>query len=222
MAQRRQEDLGFDHEEAMRHLRRVDRRFAPVIERAGPIAFRPETMGTPFASLSHAIVYQQLNGTAAGAIYNRVKALFGKRSFPSPKDIAGVQPRLLRMAGLSRAKVLAIKDLARKVLDGTVPSAAHLRRMSDEEIIEHLTQVRGIGRWTVEMLLIFQLGRPDVLPVGDYGVRQGYQILFRTRELPKPSELADIGERWRPYRTAASWYLWRALTQHRETKRNGE
>ncbi len=213
--------LTLDPKIAVRHLRRVDPRFAPVIDRAGPLALEPDRRLNPFASLSRAIVYQQLNGTAARSIYERVKTTIGGTTFPSPQQIVDAPSRMLRRAGLSRAKVLAIKDLARKVLDGTVPGAARLRRMTDEEIVEHLTQVRGIGRWTVEMLLIFQLCRPDVLPVHDYGVQQGFAIIARARKLPKPKELEAMGERWRPYRTAASWYLWRAVEQERARKRNG-
>jgi DNA-3-methyladenine glycosylase II len=138
-------------------------------------------------------------------------ALFRPRRFPFPGDVLLAPDEALRAAGLSRAKVAALKDLASKTIDGTVPSLRVLRRMEEEEIVERLTRVRGVGRWTVEMLLIFRLGRPDVLPAGDYGIRKGYARTFRVHALPTPRQILRRGERWRPYRTVASWYLWRAL-----------
>ncbi|HYP53136.1 MAG TPA: hypothetical protein VEQ42_06325, partial [Pyrinomonadaceae bacterium] len=155
------------------------------------------------------IVYQQLHGTAAAAIHGRVLALFGGRL--RPEDVLGARDEVLRGAGLSGAKLAALRDLAAKTADGTVPTLARLRRMPDEEIIGRLTQVRGLGRWTAEMLLIFSLGRPDVLPVGDFAVRKGFALAWGLKESPKPKELTEYGERWRPYRSVASWYLWRAV-----------
>jgi 3-methyladenine DNA glycosylase/8-oxoguanine DNA glycosylase len=140
-----------------------------------------------------------------------VLALYHPRSHPRPEDILATPDDRLRGAGLSRNKTLAVKDLAAKSLDGTVPTLARLKRLDDEEIVERLSSVRGVGRWTVEMLLIFRLGRPDVLPATDYGVRKGFQRTFRTRGLPSSAQVLKRGERWRPYRSIASWYLWRSL-----------
>lgn len=168
-------------------------------------------MQSPFAALAEAIVYQQLTGRAAATIHGRVLALFRPRRVLSPDDVLVAPQDALRAAGLSRAKIAALKDLAAKTRDGTVPPLRHLRKMGEEEIIERLTRVRGVGRWTVEMLLIFRLGRPDVLPAGDYGIRKGFARAFRTRALPTPRQVLRRGELWRPYRTTASWYLWRAL-----------
>ena len=200
----------FDPQVALAHLTNVDSALARLIEAAGPFRMEIRTMHSPFEALARNIVYQQLNGTAAAAIHARVLALFGKKQL-RPQQILDASDEALRGAGLSRNKLEALRDLAAKTLDGTVPTLARLKRMGDEEIIERLTQVRGIGRWTVEMLLMSRLGRPDVLPVGDYGVRKGFSIVYRTEGLPTPGELARYGERWRPYRTVASWYMWRAV-----------
>jgi 3-methyladenine DNA glycosylase/8-oxoguanine DNA glycosylase len=157
------------------------------------------------------IVYQQLTGKAAATILARAIRVCGPRRFPTPRQLLAVAPERLREAGLSTAKTAALRDLAQKTLDGTVPSLARIRRMPDEEIVERLTTVRGIGRWTVEMLLIFRLGRADVLPVTDLGVRKGFGLVFRRGRMPEPSVMFRRGERWKPYRSVASWYLWRAL-----------
>ena len=153
----------------------------------------------------------ELSGKAAATILGRMVALFRPRRFPRPEDLLEASEERLRSAGISRGKAAALKDLAAKALDGTVPPLAKLQKMSDDEIVEQLTAVRGIGRWTVEMLLIFRLGRPDVLPVDDYGVRKGFGIFRGKKELPSKEELQKYGERWRPYRSVASWYMWRAL-----------
>jgi 3-methyladenine DNA glycosylase/8-oxoguanine DNA glycosylase len=203
---------GFDPCVAVEHLRDADAALARVMDAVGP--FRLELKNTPniFGALAEAIVYQQLTGKAAATIYGRVCALFPRpRQGPTAEKLLGVSDEELRAAGLSRAKLLSLRDLARKTVDGGIPTLAEVRRMEDAAIIERLTQVRGIGRWTVEMLLIFRLGRPDVLPADDYGVRKGFMITFKKRELPVRKELDERGERWRPYRTVASWYLWRAV-----------
>ncbi len=198
-----------DSDAVIRALCAVDPKFAPLIDRAGPYRLHVEQLSSPFQALAESIVYQQLTGKAAATIHGRLVALFpGKRL--TPLRLLDTHHRRLRGAGLSRAKVLALKDLAAKTLDRTVPTLAKLHDMPDAEIIEHLTAVRGIGQWTVEMLLIFRLGRPDILPVTDYGVRKGYARFFGGGKLPSPKYLARRGERWRPYRTAAAWYLWRA------------
>jgi DNA-3-methyladenine glycosylase II len=202
--------LCFDAVDAVRFLSGTDPTLARLIGVVGPFRMEVRTMQNPFEALARNIVYQQLNGTAAATIHSRVVALFGGRRL-RPKDILEAEEQALRSAGLSRNKLGALKDLAAKTLDGTVPTMTGLKRMSDEEIIERLIQVRGIGRWTVEMLLMFRLGRPDVLPVGDYGVRKGFSLAYRTQRMPTPKELACYGERWRPYRTVASWYMWRAV-----------
>ena len=173
----------------------------------------------PFEALAESIAYQQLSGKAAATIWKRVRALYPRRKNLDPKLILKTPDETLRAAGLSRSKVLALKDLATKTLDGIVPTGRALARMSDDEIIERLTQVRGIGRWTVEMLLLFDLGRLDVWPVGDYGVQKGYAKTFGKRKLPKPKQLMKVGEQWRPYRSVAAWYFWRALDQPEKTNR---
>jgi 3-methyladenine DNA glycosylase/8-oxoguanine DNA glycosylase len=196
---------------AARALARADPPLRRLIERVGPCRLRLDAIQSPFASLAESIVYQQLTGHAAATIHRRFVALFRPRRFPSPDAVLAAPDEALRGAGLSRAKIAALKDLARRTIDGTVPPLRILRRMDEEEIVERLTRVRGVGRWTAEMLLIFRLGRPDVLPAGDYGIRKGFRLALRTRALPTPRQVLRRGERWRPYRTVASWYLWRAL-----------
>lgn len=207
----RSDGLAFDPDAACRHLAEADPELGRLIARVGQFTMRPVPARSLFATLVRSIVYQQLTGKAAATIFGRVNQLFAPRRFPTPRDLLEIEPERLRAAGLSAAKTAALRDLAAKTLDGTVPSLLRVRRMQDEEIIERLTAVRGIGRWTVEMLLIFKLGRPDVLPLGDLGVRKGFAVTFRKRTLPEPSALIRRGERWRPYRSVASWYLWRAL-----------
>src|SRR5450432_170092 len=211
-----------DHTEALAHLSRVDRKLARIIAKAGPFALRPERTQSIFEALLESIIYQQLNGKVAATITGRVKALFPENThslqtrrglvagFPTPEQVLAATPELLRSAGLSQAKMLAICDLAAKTLDGTVPTARAAHKLSDDELVERLTAVRGIGRWTVEMLLLFRLGRPDVLAVDDYGIRKGFAKMLRMAELPKPKALLAYGERWRPHRSVASWYMWRA------------
>ncbi len=166
----------------------------------------------PFEALAESIAYQQLSGKAAATIWGRVRALFANRKNLDPKEVLAMPNEKLRAAGLSGSKVTALKDLAAKTIEGVVPGDGRaLLRMSDEEIIERLTQVRGIGRWTVEMLLLFDLGRTDVWPVHDYGVRKGFARTFRKRLLPTPKQLEKLGEKFRPYRSLAAWYFWRAL-----------
>jgi 3-methyladenine DNA glycosylase/8-oxoguanine DNA glycosylase len=209
-ALRRPDGLCFDPFDACRHLAAVDPLLAGLMERVGPFRMRPQPTQSLFTALLRSIVYQQLSGKAAATILGRVNGLF-PRSLPVPGQLLEVAPERLREAGLSTAKTAAVRDLAARTLDGTVPPLAQIRRMEDEEIIERLTVVRGIGRWTAEMLLIFRLGRPDVLPLSDLGVRKGFGLTFRTRKLPGPSIMTRRGERWRPFRSVASWYLWRAL-----------
>jgi methylated-DNA-[protein]-cysteine S-methyltransferase len=203
--------LGFDPDVAVEHLRASDPALGRVISAAGPFEMRLERTRSIFGALAEAIVYQQLTGRAARTIFARVCALFPRaHEGPTPEQILRVSDHKLRGAGLSRAKLLSLRDLARRAVDGELPTLAEVQRMEDEAIVERLTEVRGIGRWTVEMLLIFRLGRPDVLPADDYGIRKGFSVAMRRRELPARRDLEKRGERWKPYRTVASWYLWRA------------
>src|ERR1700746_989393 len=198
-----------DAELVMRELSRVDRRLAKVIRRVGTFPTKRQKPQPPFESLLRAIVYQQLAGKAAATIFGRVNAL-GATGFVTPQEIMLLDETKLRGAGLSRQKIAAVKDLAAKTLDGTVPPLAALRRMTEVEIHERLIQVRGIGEWSVQMFLMFRLGRPDVLPILDLGIRKGFQIVYGHKDVPKPQFILEYGERWRPYRSIASWYLWRA------------
>jgi len=184
---------------------------ATLITRSRRYDIAPLVSIRPFDALAESIAYQQLSGRAAAAIWSRVRALYPKGKRLDPQKILASPDDTFRAAGLSRAKIAALKDLAAKTIDGTVPSARALSRMSDDEIVARLITVRGVGRWTVEMLLLFDLGRPDVWPVHDYGVRKGFAKTFGRRKLPTPKELMKFGERWRPYRSVAAWYFWRAL-----------
>ena len=200
-----------NHAHAHRHLGASDRRLAALIARSRRYEIKPAVLIRPFDALAESIAYQQLSGKAAATIFGRVRALYPKRKWLDPERLLATPDEKLRAAGLSRAKTAALKDLAAKTIDGTVPSGRALIRMSDDEIIARLTTVRGIGRWTVEMLLLFDLGRPDVWPVDDYGVRKGFAKIFGKRKLPTPKQLIKLGEKWRPYRSVAAWYFWRAL-----------
>jgi 3-methyladenine DNA glycosylase/8-oxoguanine DNA glycosylase len=197
--------------EAVLHLRRADKILGRLIVRVGPCTLKPTTRKAPFEALVEAVTHQQLNGAAAKTILNRVLALYPGKRFPTPRDLLGTPDERLRNAGLSAAKTAALKDIAAKTLEGIVPGARAAAGMTDAEILERLTCVRGVGPWTVEMLLMFTLGRRDVLPATDYGVRKGFALLYGRRELPSPKEVLEHGERWRPHRTTAAWYLWRAL-----------
>jgi 3-methyladenine DNA glycosylase/8-oxoguanine DNA glycosylase len=208
---RRPDGLTYDPEVACRHVAEADPVMAGLMARVGEFTLRPLPTQSLFTALLRSIVYQQLTGKAAATILGRVHCLFTPRRSLTPRDLLLIPTERLREAGLSAAKTAALRDLAERTLDGTVPSMARIRRMDDEEIIERLTMVRGIGRWTVEMLLIFRLGRPDVLPVTDLGVRKGFELMFRRGRLPDAAEMTRRAKRWRPYRSVASWYLWRAL-----------
>ena len=194
-----------------RELAARDPTLARLIARVGPYTVKPTRPMRPFDSLAESIAYQQLSGKAAATIFGRVRALYPRRKWFSPDLVLTTADEIFRGAGLSRSKTAAIKDLAAKTIEGVVPTLAVLERLEDEEIITRLTAVRGIGRWTVEMLLLFDLGRLDVWPVDDYGVRKGYAKTFRKRKLPTPKQLLAIGEKWRPYRSVAAGYFWRAL-----------
>jgi 3-methyladenine DNA glycosylase/8-oxoguanine DNA glycosylase len=196
---------------AVSHLLRADKVLARVIKKVGPCRLFPVNGRSPFQSLVQAVAHQQLNDTAANTILRRFRALYPHRRFPKPEDLLATPEEQLRGAGFSRAKIASLKDIASKTLAGLVPPSRDIKKLSNEEILERLTSVRGVGPWTVEMLLIFTLGRPDVLPATDYGVRCGFARVYRLAKLPTPKELLAHGECWRPHRSVASWYLWRAL-----------
>lgn len=202
--------FAFDPTAAVEHLKSSDKKLRALIERVGPFAMRLDPTPSVFFAVARAIAFQQLTGSAAETIWTRVCALFPfDVAGPSPALVARASDEKLRGAGLSTAKTAAIKDLAKKCADGSVPSLAVLSKLSDEEVIERLTNVRGVGRWTVEMMLMFRLGRGDVWPVDDYGVKKGFARTFGG-ELPSRAEMFERAAKWAPYRSVASWYLWRA------------
>ncbi len=207
----------FDPDLAIRHLRRCDPVLARVIDAAGPFQLQLRRTSSVFAALAESIVHQKLSGKAAMTIFARLCALF-----PYPHEgitgeqILSVPDRKLRAAGLSRQKILSLRDLARQTTSGAIPALAEMETLDNDVLVRTLTKVRGIGKWTVEMLLIFRLGRPDVLPLDDYGIRHGFSLAFRRRALPSRAELARRGELWKPYRSVASWYLWRAVDLERD------
>ena len=223
----------YDSALAIRELSAADPKLGRLIQRAGPFTMRIASAQSPFEALVESIVYQQLHGKAAATIHRRMlesflpladtsdhrEAVENGAKHPTPQQILDCPNTQLRAAGLSANKALALRDLAAKTLDGTVPELARIRRMSDDAIVEHLTQVRGIGVWTVHMMLIFRLGRPDVLPTSDYGVRKGFALTFgklkptdkvTPMDLPTPAEMEKRAKKWHPWCSVASWYLWRA------------
>jgi DNA-3-methyladenine glycosylase II len=206
---------------ALEELGAADDKLGALIARVGPFRLQVKSTHSPFEALLEAILYQQLHANAARAILGRLLALFGD-IHPQPEQLLAAPEERLRAAGLSRGKLLSLRDLAAKTIDGTVPSLAAIRRMPDDVIVERLSQVRGIGTWTAEMLLMFRLGRPDVFPVTDYGVRKGFLLTFGKVKagkpitvdmLPKPEVMQRRAKRWKPWRSVASWYLWRACDQ---------
>lgn len=232
-------ELPFDLAAATAHLSAIDAALAKLIVDMRPFDPGIDHTQSPYEALMEAIVYQSISGKAAATIFERVKALgaaagpgetagsasaartlsgarlaekvSGNSRVPTPEEVLKLTKRQLRKAGLSGAKILAMRDLAQKTIDGIVPTHDEALRLSDEELVERLDSVRGIGRWTVEMFLIFRLGRPDVLPIHDLGVQKGWSVAYRKKRMPRPKELLKFGERWRPYRTVASWYMWRAF-----------
>jgi len=203
--------LPFDHAAAHQHLCRADKHLSRVIARVGKFEFKLDGCESVYESLLEAIAYQSISGKAAEVIFGRIRALGANGICPTPAEILKAPVRTLRKAGLSKAKALAMKDLAEKTVEGVVPTLEAASKLTDEELVERLISVRGIGPWTVEMFLIFRLGRPDVLPIHDYGVQKGFALTYGKRKIPKPKELLEFGERWRPWRTVASWYMWRAV-----------
>jgi len=202
--------LQFDPKLAVRTLKKADPVLAELVGRVGPFTHVPPKMQSPFDVLARAIVYQQLSGKAAATIDGRLRALTPGRHGFRPENLLQLTDAQMRGAGLSTNKVLALRDLASKTLEGVVPTMPRLRRLPDEQIIERLTEVRGIGRWTVEMMLMSRLGRPDVLPIDDLGVRKGFMQTYGLAAMPTKAQLTEHAERWRPYRSVASWYMWRA------------
>jgi methylated-DNA-[protein]-cysteine S-methyltransferase len=212
----RTSNVAFDERDAIAHLRAADPRLGNLIDRAGPFTMqatapRPRCGEEPFSALASAIIAQQLSGKAAATIYSRVAALLGKHRVNDASAVLAQSTKKLREAGLSENKTLALLALARHVISEDLPTRAGMQTLSDEEIMERLTQVRGIGRWTAQMLLMFYLGRPDVLPVADLGVQKGFAVTYGRRSLPSEKTLLRTGRAWSPYASVASWYLWRAV-----------
>jgi DNA-3-methyladenine glycosylase II len=203
--------LPFDLDAATKYLSARDERLAELIRTCNPFQAEMEAHQSPYEALLEAIAYQSISGKAAATIFGRIKALSASGGIPTPREMMRLRPQALRKAGLSGAKVLAMKDLAKKTIEGIVPSMEESEKLSDEELVKRLVSVRGIGAWTVEMFLIFRLGRPDVLPIHDLGVQKGWSVAYGKKHKPTPKELLAFGERWRPYRTVASWYMWRAF-----------
>ena len=202
--------LSFDLAAAMQHLAAKDDRLAELIQTTQQFQLDKVLAESPYEALLEAITHQSISGKAAATIFARIVALGSNGRPPAPEQMLKIRKPALRKAGLSGAKVLAMKDLAKKTIEGVVPTLEDAQKLSDEELVKRLTSVRGIGAWTVEMFLIFRLGRPDVLPIHDLGVQKGWSITYGRKHKPKPKELLAFGERWRPYRTVASWYMWRA------------
>jgi len=200
----------FDLRLAMETLSAKDPKLTPLIKETEQFRVEKGATESPYEVLVEAITHQSISGKAAATIFGRVQALGSNGRIPTPNEMLKLRKPALRKAGLSGAKILAMKDLAKKTIDGIVPTLEEAHKLSDEELIKRLVSVRGIGAWTVEMFLIFRLGRPDVLPIHDLGVRKGWAITYGKKHMPAPKDLLKFGERWRPYRTVASWYMWRA------------
>ena len=204
--------------EAIAHLKQADEKLARLIEAAGPCTLAPEKKRTPYEGLVRAVANQQLSGKAAATILGRFVALFGKNKFPTPEQVLSLEDSQLTGVGFSRAKAKYIKGIAQGAVDGLVPGRKEVEQLSDDQIIERLTQLPGIGRWSVEMFLMFGLGRPDVLPIHDLGIQSGFRYVYKLRSLPKPDRILKHSKRWAPHRTTASWYLWRAVDLAKQEK----
>ncbi|HET7185348.1 MAG TPA: DNA-3-methyladenine glycosylase 2 family protein [Terriglobales bacterium] len=200
----------FDLRVAMDTLAAKDERLAPLIKETREFRVEKGAAESPYEVLVEAVTHQSISGKAAATIFGRVKALGSNGRIPTPHEMLKLRKPALRKAGLSGAKIAAMRDLAQKTIDGVVPTLDEAHKLTDEELVKRLVSVRGVGVWTVEMFLIFRLGRPDILPVHDLGVRKGWAVTYGKKHMPKPKELLKFGERWRPYRTVASWYMWRA------------
>ena len=206
---------------AIAHLAASDLDWDRLIARVGPCGLQPKPEREPYEALIRAIAYQQLHGRAAEAILGRFLALYPDVSFPSPTNILATDASVLRACGFSAAKVATICGIAEKTLDGLVPLRSEAMTLTDEELIARLVSLRGVGRWTVEMLLIHTLERPDVLPVDDFGVREGWRVTKSLPKQPTPGEMAKIGQAWSPFRSTATWYLWRAAEQAKRAAASG-
>jgi DNA-3-methyladenine glycosylase II len=206
---------------ATAHIRSTCPVFAAHIRRVGPCRLATEQDRDPYQALVTAIAHQQLHGNAARAILGRFVALYPGVPFPTPQQVLSTDETALRACGFSASKTAAIRDIAAKAAEGVVPTRRVAARLSDAELIERLTVIRGVGRWTVEMLLMFTLGRKDILPVDDFGVREGYRLLYALEAQPKPRDMAALGEAWAPYRSVAAWYLWRAADAGKAIKQPG-
>ncbi len=204
-------NLIFNLDEAVKHLSECDEVLKELIGACRPFTINTSDQASPYEALVKAIVYQSISGKAAKTIFDRIKELGEDGRPPAPEVMLKLPMGKLRKAGLSRAKVSSMRDLAKKAMEGIVPTHEEALELSDEELVKRLDSVRGIGAWTVEMFLIFRLGRPDVLPIHDLGVKKGWSVAYGKKHMPKPQELLKFGERWRPYRTVASWYMWRAF-----------
>jgi DNA-3-methyladenine glycosylase II len=203
--------LPFDLVEAVRHLSACDDQLKELIRETRAFEIDLQNSHSPYEVLLRSITYQSISGKAAATIFGRIQALGESGRPPTPEKMLKIPVARLRKAGLSAAKARSMKDLAKKALEGIVPTHEEALKLSDEQLVERLVSVRGIGAWTVEMFLIFRLGRPDVLPIHDLGVKKGWSVAYRKKHMPTPKELLKFGERWRPYRTVASWYMWRAF-----------
>jgi DNA-3-methyladenine glycosylase II len=210
------------NDDVLRHLSQADPILGELIAQVGPCTLEPDHARSPFQALVQAVAHQQLHAKAANTILARFVGLFPHGRFPSALEVYGVDIAKLTGVGFSRAKAGYVKGIARLALEGVVPGAGQIKRMSDDEIIGRLTTIKGVGRWTVEMLLIFSLGRPDVLPVDDFGIRTGFAIVYKKRKLPEPKVILKHGERWKPFRSIASWYLWRAVGLASEAKQKND
>jgi DNA-3-methyladenine glycosylase II len=199
----------FNARSSVRYLKRIDPTLSRVIEAVGPCRLQLRTDGTHFQALTRSIVYQQLSGKAAGTILGRFNALYPESS-PTPEAVLATADEQLRAVGLSRQKIGYLRDLSQKVVDGTLP-LDHVHTLSDEDLISHLVQVKGIGRWTAQMFLMFRLGRPDVLPELDLGIQNAIKRAYRMRQRPTPKQVKRIGAKWSPHSSVACWYLWRSL-----------
>ena len=205
------------HRKAQAHLSRACPKFKALISRIGPRVEKPDDGRSPYAKLVRAIAHQQLNGRAAETIFGRFLALFPDHDFPEPALILAQPDEALRATGFSFSKIAAIRDIATKTAEGVVPTREEMAMLDDDTLIQRLVTIRGVGRWTVEMLLM-DAGRPDILPVDDFGVREGYRLVHGLQAQPKPKELAQIGLPWAPYRSTAAWYLWRAADEGKKIK----
>jgi DNA-3-methyladenine glycosylase II len=203
--------LSFDLAVAMSHLSAKDEKLAELILATAKFERDLNAAQSPYEALMESICFQSISGKAAATIFGRVKALGSNGQPPTPEQMLKLRKPQLRKAGLSGAKILAMKDLAAKTISGVVPTREQAEKLSDDELVERLVSVRGVGAWTVEMFLMFNLGRPDVLPIHDLGVKKGWSVTYGKKHMPKPKELLAFGERWRPYRTIASWYMWRSF-----------